>query len=314
MNVSILMATFNGEKYLEAQLDSILCQSYENFKLYISDDGSKDNTLEILKKYAEKDSRISLLCNHEPNKSSCRNFLYLLENVISDVYLFSDQDDVWEKNHVEKLVSEYCKCSEQAKALPVLVHGDLKVVNENLTVISDSALDYMNLPRNPKYSHFYFVQNNVTGCVSLINNELKKYVYLNKQFLMENMDVIPMHDNFFSTIASEFGKIIFINESLELYRQHDFNVLGAQNSKNLFRLIKKMLGFSNIKMELYRGINYTKFFVEYFHEQFDEKERLVLQEFSNIKSKNKIQRIKFIKKNEFLKYGLLRKLMYILFI
>ena len=107
MKVSIALATYNGEKYLREQLDSILNQDFKDFTLYISDDGSSDGTLKILGEYAAKDGRVKPFPKHEPNKSACRHFLYMLENIQSDLYLFCDQDDVWTSDHIGIFVEKY---------------------------------------------------------------------------------------------------------------------------------------------------------------------------------------------------------------
>ena len=91
---NILLATYNGQQYLREQLDSILSQSYSNFRLLISDDLSVDSTREILAEYVEKDKRI-IVFNQEKNLGVVKNFEFLLKKVESKYYMFSDQDDIW---------------------------------------------------------------------------------------------------------------------------------------------------------------------------------------------------------------------------
>lgn len=98
--IDILMATYNGEKYLKEQIESILNQTYKNIRLVISDDCSKDRTREILKQY-EQDKRIEVYY-HEKNQGYIKNFEYLLKQVKNDIYMLSDQDDVWLPEKVEK--------------------------------------------------------------------------------------------------------------------------------------------------------------------------------------------------------------------
>ena len=101
MKVAILLATYNGEKYLRAQLDSLYAQSYRDWKLYVNDDGSTDGTLTILQEYAQRYGNIDLQVN-EHSLRSLRNFMDLLRRAEADYYIFSDQDDVWMPEKVEK--------------------------------------------------------------------------------------------------------------------------------------------------------------------------------------------------------------------
>ena len=128
--IDVLMATYNGEKYLKKQIDSILNQTYQNIQLIISDDCSTDRTREILKQY-EKDDRIKIFYQ-EKNLGYVRNFEFLLEKVENDLYMLSDQDDVWKKEKIEKTVEKL-----KNEGLD-LVFGDLEVVDENLNIIYKS--------------------------------------------------------------------------------------------------------------------------------------------------------------------------------
>lgn len=97
--VVILMSTYNGEEYLESQIKSILNQTYKKWQLYIRDDGSTDNTVNIIEKYCALDPRINFYNeNSRNNVGVVHSFMELLENVEADYYMFSDQDDFWLKN------------------------------------------------------------------------------------------------------------------------------------------------------------------------------------------------------------------------
>ena len=99
--VDILLATYNGEKYLSEQIDSILSQSFKEFRLLISDDCSTDNTRKILEKYASKDNRIKIYFQKQ-NLGVIKNFEFLLKKVENKYYMFSDQDDIWKEKKIEK--------------------------------------------------------------------------------------------------------------------------------------------------------------------------------------------------------------------
>lgn len=312
MNVCILMATYNGEKYLSQQIDSILDQTYNNFKIYISDDGSTDNTKSIITDYCKKyPEKIFLIAEHSPTGSASNNFLYLLEHIEGDIFLFSDQDDIWERNHIELLINKYLSLSEDERQKPVCVHSDLSVVNANLELISNSMFDLQKLPRNPKSRYFYFVQNNVTGCTLLINQSLKNFVFHNKDLLNANKEKILMHDLFCASIASLFGAIYFINTPIILYRQHGNNTVGAKNVRSLGYLITKWKQQKKVNnVENY--LEYSSFFYKYFDDFLSNDDKNFLLNYSTIKSKNKIYRILFLMRYHALKYGFIRNCNFLL--
>ena len=142
--ITVLLAVYNGEKYLKEQIESILNQSVKDVKIVIRDDGSTDNSGEIITSY----------CNEFPDKISCikgeatgsaqKNFAELLKNCDSDYIMFSDQDDVWLCDKIEKTYNAMVK-AEQNSQTPVLVHTDLKVVDDKLCEISPSFFDFQKL-------------------------------------------------------------------------------------------------------------------------------------------------------------------------
>ena len=103
--VDVLLATYNGEQYLQEQIESILNQTYTDFRLLISDDGSKDKTIDIVEEYAKKDDRIIIFKQNE-NMGVVKNFEFLMKQVQSKYFMFSDQDDIWKKDKIEKSVKK----------------------------------------------------------------------------------------------------------------------------------------------------------------------------------------------------------------
>ena len=122
--VDILLATYNGEKYIKEQIESILNQTYKNIQIIISDDCSQDKTREILKEY-EKNDKIKVFYQ-EKNLGYVKNFEFLLKQVENNLYMLSDQDDVWKKEKIEKTVEKLKNENLD------LVFGDLEVVDEDL--------------------------------------------------------------------------------------------------------------------------------------------------------------------------------------
>ena len=138
--VDILMATYNGELYLEEQIKSIIKQSYKNWILYIRDDGSKDNTLKIINRYTYKyPDKIKLIADDRGNLGSNMNFKELMQYSKNEYCMFCDQDDVWLEDKIKLSLDKIKKLENKyGKNTPILVHTDLKVVNEKLDEISES--------------------------------------------------------------------------------------------------------------------------------------------------------------------------------
>ena len=241
--VTILLATLNGEKYLKAQLESIAAQTYENWQLVVGDDGSTDQTLEILKEFQkEHPNQVTIYENNPPFGSAKGNFINLLRNSYGPHFMFCDQDDVWKRDKIyltlqkmEALETRY------GDKVPILVHSDLSVVDENLEMVAESFFQYANLPKRVMLNRL-IVQNSVTGCTVMINRCLQ-------QFFLRQLPIpkIIMHDYWAALIAKVFGKIGFVNEPTMLYRQHGHNSVGAKDAMNVKFLYGRLKEGKNSK-------------------------------------------------------------------
>lgn len=240
MKIAILLATYNSEKYLCEQLDSLFNQTYNKFDLYIHDDNSTDSTLNIINTYIKKYNNIFLLKDNYKNRKSMGSFMWLLENVDSDYYMFCDHDDVWLPNKIEKSISRMMKIEEKDK--PALVCSDLTVVDENKNIISNSFWKYMKLrPDLLVLKKFAISCNLFTGCTMLINKKAKDVVLPLGTFAV-------MHDSWIGlNIISKCGKISCIEEQLILYRQHSNNVCGAQEvSYKVHYFVNKIINIKSV--------------------------------------------------------------------
>ena len=131
-DIAILMATYNSDRYISEQLDSILSQTYPNWHLYIHDDGSTDNTCEILARYVEANPAKMSILDYPPLGNAYANFMSLLSRVEAPLYMFSDHDDVWHNDKVAKSYEAYKQQKVLTPERPVIVHSDLCVVDEYL--------------------------------------------------------------------------------------------------------------------------------------------------------------------------------------
>lgn len=222
IQVDVLLATYNGEKYLKCQLDSILNQTHKNIRLLINDDCSTDNTRVILKEYEEKDDRIKVKYN-EKNLGYVKNFEDLLKRVENKYFALSDQDDFWKEEKIEKSLNKLLE--EDAD----LVFTDLEPVDEKLNTITPSMVRFMQMDKNIKKHQDYklvFLRNCVTGCTILSKKELiNKYIPIPTKKPM-------VHDWWMALIISQIGKITFLDEPTIKYRQHGNNQLGIYGMKN----------------------------------------------------------------------------------
>ena len=135
------MATYNGEKYLREQIDSILKQTFKDWKLIIRDDGSKDKTIEILNEYEKKDKRIKVLQDNKGNLGVAKNFEELLKNSSGEYVMFSDQDDYWMKNKIEKYIKVLEKLDKENLKNPLLIHSNSYVCDKNLNILKKKMKD-----------------------------------------------------------------------------------------------------------------------------------------------------------------------------
>ena len=242
--IDILMATYNGEKYLREQIDSILNQTYSNFRLLISDDCSKDGTRKILEEYEKKDNRI-IVFYQEKNLGYVKNFEFLLTKVENEIYALSDQDDVWNSDKVEKSVKKLKDSNAD------LVFTDLEVVNEKLETLYPSYNDYMIFSRKiSKFTNSYLLEylyNTITGC-TLVSK--KKFLDKILPIPMDSKYVI--HDSWIGLIVSLYGKVEYLNEPTIKYRQHGDNQVGTNHLSHKFTKLEDVRElFLNVKVQLF---------------------------------------------------------------
>mgnify|MGYP000907148759 FL=1 len=276
--IDILMATYNGEKYLAEQLDSIINQTYHNWNLLIRDDNSTDRTLEIIQDYQKKDNRIKLLKDNEGNLGIVKNFEELLKNSESEFIMFSDQDDIW----IENKLDVYLKTAEKIKIKGFLLHSDAILFDKNKSnILKDTFIFKKAINKGLENVFFnYFVQ----GATILISKEIKN-------FILPFPKEVYLHDRYIHLISELFFERVFINQPLIYYRQHDNNQIGAKNS--LKKLLSKRY-FDNRDYTMIKAI-----FLKNEELLTDDKKRLIEEyfEITDVK-KNRFKRFLDLKKSK----------------
>ncbi|MBO9677059.1 MAG: glycosyltransferase family 2 protein [Acidovorax sp.] len=232
--VDVLLATYNGSRYLEAQLDSILAQTHQDFRLLVSDDGSSDGTRAILDRYKSRfGARLVLVPHPGAGRGVIRNFENLMATSLLDGMAgwvaFCDQDDVWLPHKVERTLAEMRRLEgDDGDSVPCVVHTDLTVVDEHLEVLGASFARHQRINPGDCSALTLLSINQVTGCAMMVNRALLRMA------LPLPPDTI-MHDWWCALIGGS-GRRSFVDTPLILYRQHGANQLGAKNRSLANRL------------------------------------------------------------------------------
>ncbi|MEG2044548.1 MAG: glycosyltransferase family 2 protein, partial [Clostridia bacterium] len=238
--IDVLLATYNGEKYISQQIESILSQSYTDFRLLISDDKSTDNTVNIISDIMKMDSRISLFTQQE-NLGYVKNFEFLMGKVTNSYFMLSDQDDVWLPNKIEVSLDKIQKTNA------LLVYSDLLVVDEKLNVINTSFWKSNNLfDKITKYNCYemLMLSNTVTGCTIMANSNLLK------QSMPFPISKLVIHDYWLALMAMQKDAVAYIDTPLIKYRQHSNNQVGSGIKKEKFEsFYDKRISFIDKKIQ-----------------------------------------------------------------
>ena len=221
--IEVLLATYNGARFLREQLDSILEQTYKPLRVTASDDGSQDESVAILAEYAARHpARVRLLPYLQPQGSAPANFLQLMHAATADSVCFADQDDVWLPGKVARSMRAMVQLEERyGAATPLLVFTDLRVVDRDLKPLAASMWQHMKLrPGSAQRLERLLGQTVVTGCTMLLNRPLL-------QLAQRMPPAATMHDRWIALLAACMGHTACVDEPTVLYRQHDRNVVGA---------------------------------------------------------------------------------------
>ena len=313
-NTAILLATFNGERFITEQLESLRTQTYQDFCCYIHDDGSDDGTVEIINLYCKQYPDRFVFLGSEKTGGAASNFFMLMETVEAPYYLFCDQDDVWDPEKIQLVSNRMKEIEKNHPGQEILVHTDVRVVDERLRTISNSYYSLLN--QNPVSSNplQIIASNTVIGATAMFNRKLRETALgaITQSKLM-------FHDWLLALICSMTGIISYIDIPTVKYRQHGNNEVGAHKRENTFQKAERRIREADISdfvkehksREVLRR-NIAAAAVNAVPET--SRDYAVVKSFSSIGEENKLERLMFYIRN-----GIIRKsgesiLMQILFL
>lgn len=283
--VAVLLSTYNGHKYLSELIKSIQNQTYTDWKLYIRDDGSRDDTLEIIKAFMKEDNRIIYLNDEKKgNLKPMKSFFRLLELVNADYYFFCDQDDVWLPDKISNMLKEIKKDNSR----PELLYCGLKVVDSKLNPIENNFESIIGVMKGRDR----FIGNEMPGCTVLINKSLRDMAVESTN----DFENIVMHDWWLALIGETFGDVQFLNKKFVLYRQHGDNVCGAGKKGSIWSKVFQKGAFSKRQELVKQTYLQTKKFYQLYKDKLDSNDKIFFQDFLNCSLKGWVYRIKILNK------------------
>lgn len=303
--VGIILSAYNGEKYIEELIKSIMNSNFADFKIFVCDDQSKDSTVEIVKRLRETyDNRIELSIN-EQNLGSTHSFLSNLyrvnKNSPCSYYMFCDQDDIWLKDKINLSLKVMKRLeNRRGEFEPLLVFNDAIIVDDNLSYIARSFYKTNKLKvHKTDFSHM-LMENKCIGCTVMMNRALVNL--LNEEY----DDRIRYHDWWMALLASSFGHIRYIKTPTLLYRQTGSNQVGQTAFSDYVneRASKK----EDIKVRLDKTYLQAQAFAKQYLTKLNKPKRRHLLSFLKIKSSGFFKKRGIIIKNRFYKSGLLRNI------
>lgn len=275
--IDILLATYNGATWLPALLESLESQTFQDWRLVVRDDGSGDNSLEIVSAWArQRHQPVKIIFDALGSLGACGSFGALLEHSRSPYFALCDQDDVW----LPAKLAELLACMQRTEdrkdpATPIVAHSDLTVVDDQLRPLHPSFRAYKGFQTGPDSRSLpkTVLQNQVTGCATLGNAALRSAA-----LPIPNGSMI--HDWWLAMVATAFGEVIEHPLPLVLYRQHGENVIGARSwgpSALARRFARRPLAMiTDARMHVSRSQERARAFVQRFAGRLDpEAERLL---------------------------------------
>ncbi|MGN1021645.1 MAG: glycosyltransferase family 2 protein, partial [Aristaeellaceae bacterium] len=290
--IDVLLAVYNGERFLPPLLESLAGQDDAAFTVLMQDDGSTDGSTALLAAMADKDARFRPAEEGGRHLGAKGNFISLIRQATGDYAALCDQDDVWEANRLSR-----CRQAlEQAEArwgadTPLLVHSDCRLVDAQGALLQESFFRHQGWDPGAVTLPRLLVQNNVTGCTLMMNAALRRLV-------AERADpaAMHMHDWFIALTAAAFGHIVFLDEPLVRYRQHGVNVMGASRQTLLQRGVKALGAWRKGKDRIALTYRHTRAFREAYGALLPEDAAAVIDRYLATEAMGKVRRVMAVRR------------------
>lgn len=291
MKIQILLATHNGEKYIEMQLDSLIAQQLrpdDRLSILVSDDASSDSTPEIIREYQERYPSVIEILPEKKSGSAMTNFIRLMGASDADYVFFCDQDDWWFPDKILKTVEAF-----KSDDRPELVYSDAFIADENLKIIEADERRLQTYNRGLTLQKL-LVQNYISGCTMAGNRALLRGVIRDRYPGME------MHDWWLAIYAMTFGELIHVPEKLMKYRQHGDNEVGAKDLKSVGYIRTHMDG-STLRENCGNLLKQAYGFYLNYSDQMSPDDKKIFKDFYTLRDRNKLSRIAVQIKGGYLK-------------
>ncbi|MGF9699864.1 glycosyltransferase family 2 protein [Paenibacillus sp. MABNR03] len=303
--VCIMLSTYNGSKYINEQMESLLAQSKVDVQIIIRDDGSSDETVQKLSEYAKsRPDQIRVI--EGKNLGVIGSFFELMRQTepVYDFYAFCDQDDVWNSDKLSRAVT---KLQLRQSNVPLMYCSSTQMVDQDLNNLNV----WPTLPPKPLSMYNAMVENCCVGCTMVLNPITFERV---RRSIPIDLKPIIMHDRWIYLYVSAFGEVIFDEEPMILYRQHQGNVLGGSNEGWLMKWKSRLKRF--LSEGSFRLSRQASFFLETYREQLSAQQQRDIQRFLNHLDRSWVKRIRYVSKMPFYRQAsldnLVLKLVYIL--
>lgn len=286
--VDIIMATYNGAKYLDEQIRSLGRQTYSDWRCIVHDDGSTDGTQDILRAWAKKDQRIVFVEDGVNGLGPARHFLYILQYSDAPWVMWSDQDDIWFEHKIETML----RAGEKARFKGAgVVYANAELWNPEDGVIAPrNTLSYPT-----RLQDMLFHNSGVQGSSALFNAAMRELIKV-------PLRAYAMHDHVLLLAALTMGEVVYVDQPLMYYRQHAGNITGhAPGSKR--KKAQLMWAHRHVPVIFKDHYEATKAFYERFKEQLREEDKRILEIYFRLPEQNWFSRFLAIRKAHFTLLG-----------
>lgn len=304
--IHIIMCTYNGEKYVQEQIDSILNNTETDWVLYISDDGSTDKTYDLASEYAKDYPEKIILTTHKNTADPSIHFLEKVRDISTrmqsdDHIMLCDQDDIWYSNKIQRtLQCMNCLATKSSNEIPLLVCTDVEVVNEKKELIAASyrKMNHYNIKKLD--AGHLLMEHKAQGCTIMINKVLADMV-------KELPQTVTGHDVWLEMIAVTMGKVGYLDESTMAYRRHSEQyTVGEMGYWNI--LFKQLKNIKNQKYIVYGLTPQAQTFLEIYGLELDYKCRKLVEAYATLEQQGFWQKRLSIIKYHMWKTGIIKNI------